>query len=109
MWAAALNRIGYETTRITNSLEALEIFSARPAAFDLVITDLVMPELTGLELAEKSRTIRPDITIIACTGYSERFNQAEIMELGIKAVLKKPLEVRQLAEAVKQVLGNTSS
>jgi PAS domain S-box-containing protein len=106
LWAAALNRLGYETTKITNSLEAMEIFSAHPEEFDLVITDLVMPELTGLELVRKARTIRPDITIIACTGYSERFGQEEIMELGIKAVLKKPLEVRQLAEVVKQVLGS---
>ncbi len=106
LWAAALNRLGYKTTKTTNSLEALEIFSERPEVFDLLITDLVMPELTGLELAREARTIRPDISIIACTGYSERFSQEEIMKLGIKAVLKKPLEVSQLAEVVNQIMGS---
>jgi nitrogen-specific signal transduction histidine kinase/ActR/RegA family two-component response regulator len=106
LWAAALNLLGYETTKITNSLEALEIFSAQPENFDLLITDLVMSGLTGMELAREARTIRPDIVIIACTGYNEKFSQEEILGLGFKAVLKKPLEVRQLVKVVEQVMGN---
>jgi PAS domain S-box-containing protein len=103
MWAEALHDLGYETTGMTNSREALEVFSTQPESFDLLITDLVMPELNGLELARQVRAIRPEIPIIACTGYSDRFSQEEIMALGVEALLKKPLEVRQLAEVVKQV------
>jgi CheY-like chemotaxis protein len=104
LWAEALNRLGYKTTNITNSPEALEIFSTHPEGFDLLITDLAMPDLNGLELARQVRTIRPGIPIIVCTGYSEKFGEEEIMALGIEKLFKKPLEVRQLTEAVEQIL-----
>lgn len=107
LWAEALNNLGYETTGITNSREALEIFSTHPEDFDLLITDLIMPDLNGLELARKVRAIRPEISIIACTGYSERFETEEIMALGIAKLFKKPLEIRRLIEVVKQILKAT--
>ena len=104
LWATALSHLGYTTTETTNSLEARHLFASHPDTFDLLITDLVMPDLNGLDLARQIRAIRPDLPIIACTGYSDRFSQEEMLALGIDALLQKPLEVRQLAEAVKKFL-----
>ena len=104
LWSTALSHLGYTTTETTNSLEARRLFASHPEDFDLLITDLVMPDLNGLDLACQIRAIRADLPIIACTGYSDRFSQEEMRALGIDALLQKPLEVRQLAEAVKQFL-----
>ncbi len=104
LWSTALSHLGYTTTGITSSLEARRIFASHPENFDLLITDLVMPDLNGLDLARQIRAIRPDLPIIACTGYSNRFRQEEMLALGIDVLLQKPLEVRQLAEAVKKFL-----
>jgi PAS domain S-box-containing protein len=104
LWSTALSRLGYATTTTTNSLEAQHILTSHPEQFDLLITDLLMPDLNGLDLSRQIRAIRPDFPIIAVTGYSDRFSREEMLSLGIDAFLPKPLEVRQLVEAVKQII-----
>ena len=99
-----LESLGYNVVGQTNSTDALEIFRAHPDAFDLVITDMTMPGLTGIELAQKLMSIRPDIPIILCTGFSELINEKRARELGIRQFLMKPFVIDKLAKEIRGVL-----
>ena len=99
-----LNRLGYTVTATTDSLEALALFRKRPDAFDLVITDMTMPKLTGDKLAVRLKAIRADVPIILCTGYSQHINAPKARALGLQAVVMKPLSLKVLGEAVRQAL-----
>jgi signal transduction histidine kinase/CheY-like chemotaxis protein len=97
-------RLGYEVVAETNSIKALELFRRDPEGFDLVITDTIMPNLPGDKLAKELIAIRPDIPIIICTGYSEQFEDEKAESLGIKAIVMKPLLIKDLAQTVREVL-----
>jgi len=99
-----LNMLGYEVEVRTSPIEALEAFRAHPQTFDVVITDMTMPQLTGLNLARKILEIRPDIPIILCTGFSEQANEQAAIALGIRALLLKPLVIMSLASTLRNVL-----
>ena len=99
-----LEGLGYEVVTRTSSIEALELFKARPDRFDLVITDMTMPNLTGSQLALKLAKIRPDIPIILCTGFSHEITEEKSKEMGIKAFLFKPILREVMAETVRRVL-----
>jgi CheY-like chemotaxis protein len=99
-----LERLGYKVTIRTSSLEALELFMEQPDKFDLVVTDMTMPNMTGDELAAKLMSIRADIPVILCTGYSERISRERAQELGIKEFILKPIVMRELAKTVRSVL-----
>ena len=101
---AALERLGYSVTALTDSMEALKLFSVDPSRFDLVITDQTMPNLTGLHLARKLMAIRTNIPIILCTGHSDSVSPEKAKDAGIKDFLMKPLGKQQLAEAIRKVL-----
>jgi PAS domain S-box-containing protein len=103
MGTAILEELGYKVTTETDSLRALEVFSARPNEFDLIITDYTMPNLTGLDLAKKIRRLRPDIPILLCTGFSEKITPNSVKELGI-GLLMKPYGMGQISEAVRKIL-----
>lgn len=96
--------LGYRVTAKTSSQEALKVFSERPDRFDLVITDLTMPNLTGDELAKEILAIRSDTPIILCTGYSEKILPDRAEELGIKKVVLKPTIMEEIARIVRSVL-----
>jgi len=96
--------LGYEVVAKTNSLEALETFRSQPEDFDLVITDMTMPELTGTDLARELLVIRPEIPIILCTGFSEFVNAQQSEALGIRAFIHKPYTIAGLAEVVHKTL-----
>ncbi|MBW1738129.1 MAG: response regulator, partial [Deltaproteobacteria bacterium] len=81
-------------------------FRIKPDQFDLVITDMTMPQMTGDRLARELMQIRPDIPIIICTGYSERITEGKAKGMGIKAFVMKPLVMRDLANTVRKALGN---
>jgi PAS domain S-box-containing protein len=100
-----LERLGYDVTTSTDSLEALETFRAQPDAFDLVITDQRMPGLTGMQLAAELMQIRSDISIILCTGFSEVVDGNKAKAGGIREFMMKPFSARQLAETIRRVLG----
>jgi PAS domain S-box-containing protein len=104
---AALERLGYSVTALTDSTEALKLFSSDPSRFDLVITDQTMPKLTGMDLARKLLTIRNNIPIILYTGHSDSTSREKAKEAGIREFLMKPLEKQQLAEAIRRVLQTT--
>ena len=99
-----LGHLGYDVVTKTSSMEALDLFRTRHNRFDLVVTDLTMPFMTGDKLAEELMKIRPDIPIILCTGYSERLSEDEIRKLGIRTLLIKPIELEELSRTVRNVL-----
>jgi len=99
-----LERLGYDVSIRTSSVEALELFMEQPEKFDLVITDMTMPNMTGDELAARLMNIRADIPVILCTGYSERISRERAHGLGIKEFVLKPIVMRELAKTVRKVL-----
>jgi CheY-like chemotaxis protein len=99
-----LVRLGYRVTTRTDSREALGLFSQKPDDFDLVITDMTMPAMTGDVLAAKIISIRPDIPVIVCTGFSERIDKETIKKIGIKELAMKPLAMKDIAEMIRRVL-----
>ena len=99
-----LEQLGYEVVAKRGSVQALELFRAEPDRFDLVITDMTMPHMTGDKLARELMKIRPQIPIILCTGHSIRVSEEKAKDIGIKAFVMKPLVMRNLAETVRKVL-----
>jgi PAS domain S-box-containing protein len=99
-----LERLGYKVTSRASSTEALELFKAKPNQFDLVITDMTMPYMTGERLAGELMNIRSDIPVIICTGYSDRISEEKAKGMGIRAFVMKPLVIRGLAKTVREVL-----
>jgi PAS domain S-box-containing protein len=102
-----LERLGYQVTVRTSSIEALEAFRASMDKFDLVITDLTMPNMTGDKLAEELMNIRPDIPIILCTGFSENMSKKRAESLGIKGFLMKPIVTSELAKLIRDVINKS--
>ncbi len=103
-----LKRLGYTVTARTSSLEALHEFRDDPDRFDVVITDMTMPNLTGIQLAGEIHRIRPDIPIILCTGFSEVIDEDKAAALGIHAFVMKPVVRDQLAAIIRKVLDGDS-
>jgi signal transduction histidine kinase/ActR/RegA family two-component response regulator len=99
-----LKSLGYRIVTRTSSLEALELFRAQPDRFDMIITDLTMPNLTGDKLSEELISIRKDIPIIICTGFSDHKIEESINTIGIKGMLMKPIVRADLAQMVRKVL-----
>ncbi|MGA2333113.1 MAG: PAS domain S-box protein [Syntrophales bacterium] len=99
-----LSGLGYEVTGRTSSPEALQVFRNRPDSFDLVITDMTMPNMTGSELAQQLMRIRPDIPVILCTGFSEEVTQEKARAIGVREFIMKPIVRRQIAEAIRRAL-----
>jgi PAS domain S-box-containing protein len=99
-----LERLGYQITARTSSVEALEAFRANPAAFDLVITDMTMPNMMGDQFAKKLMAIKPGIPVIICTGFSEKMSPEKSDRLGIKGFLMKPVVKSEMARMVRNVL-----
>ena len=95
--------LGYKVTALTNSVEALEVFRTKPDHFDLVITDMIMPKMTGEVLAKELIAIRPDIPVILCTGYSEGIVKNRAEEMG-GAFLVKPFDLYELGKAIHKML-----
>ncbi len=100
-----LGFLGYEIVVRTSSEEALKLFRDEGSTFDLVISDMVMPQMTGKELAEEVFKIRPDIPFILCTGFSDMITEAQAKEIGICNYIMKPFDLRKLAVIIRQVLG----
>jgi len=103
-----LERLGYHVTARTSSIEALEAFRAAPDKFDLIITDMTMPNMTGVELAKKIIEIRPDISMIICTGFSEKISADKAKAMGIHGYVMKPVVKSELAKKIRGVLDDKS-
>ncbi len=99
-----LERLGYKVEAKTCPLEALELFRSMPDNFDLVITDMTMPKMTGDQLAKEILNIRSDIPIILCTGFSEKISEEKAKGIGVRQYIEKPLNKHDLAVAIRKVL-----
>ena len=99
-----LERLGYSVVSRTSSVEALEAFRANPDKFDLVITDLAMPNMAGDRLAPELVKIRSDIPILLCTGFSQLMPEEKTNTIGIKGVIMKPILIKDLADKIRKVL-----
>ncbi len=99
-----LERLGYTVTTMTDSREALKTFFAGPFLFDLVITDHSMPQMSGVQLAKEFLSVRGDIPVILCTGYSDAVNSETARAEGINDFLMKPLSKEELAIAIRKAL-----
>lgn len=99
-----LTRLGYSVDSKINPLDALSDFKSAPDSFDLLISDMTMPNLTGDQFALEIKAIRSDIPIIICTGFSERMDDQKADHLGISGILIKPIVRSEMAKMVRKVL-----
>ncbi len=106
---AQLEKLGYEVATKIDGRQALEQFKSNPAYFDLVITDMTMPKISGDKLAMELMKIRPDIPIILCTGYSDRICKEKADEIGIEEFVYKPFTLEKLAITVRIVLDRSKN
>jgi PAS domain S-box-containing protein len=99
-----LERFGYQVTIRTSSIEALELFRSQPDDFDLVITDMTMPHMTGDRLALELMSVRPELPVVICTGYSEKITQELLDRWNIKALILKPIIRNELLISIRGIL-----
>ena len=99
-----LTKIGYDVTTLTDSVKALELFASDPEAFDLIITDLGMPKMNGIELSKQILGKKANVPILLCTGFSEGITQDVLQNIGIKEMVMKPLIATELADIVKNAM-----
>lgn len=104
----ALTTLGYNVNATTDSNDALKRFLENPRDFDIVITDMTMPVMTGRELASEILSVRPDIPILICTGYNETIDKDSVIKMGIKDLLTKPISLHEIAGKIYDVLHNRS-
>ena len=104
-----LRDLGYSATTCTDPMEAFLLFKRDPMAFDLVVTDMTMPTLTGDRLAEKLLALRPDLPIVLCTGFSEKIDAARASRIGIVELVHKPFEWSHLSAILRQHVGRMAS
>lgn len=99
-----LRKSGYSVTGTTDPMQAFELFEDNPDFFDLIISDMTMPQMTGAEFAEKIKAIRSDIPIIICTGHSSLLDEKKARETGISAFLMKPVSAETLRTTIRDVI-----
>lgn len=101
---AILKKLGYRTHSFSAPVAALDHLREQPDRFDLVITDMTMPVMTGVDFSREVMAVRPDLPIVLCTGYSEIINEAGAKEIGVQAFVMKPLEIREFAALLRKIL-----
>lgn len=106
--AELLRSLGYQVSGWTSSVEALKHFQENPEGYDLVLTDLTMPQMTGTEMSAQIKKIRPEVPIILFTGYSERLSREAAVDAGIDEYCMKPVALRELAHTVSRLLAHRS-
>jgi PAS domain S-box-containing protein len=101
-----LESLGYSVVSVTDSLEALEVFRHDPDRFDLIITDMTMPRMTGEALSREIWSLRPAMPIVLCTGYSEQIEKERALQMGFKDFAMKPIVIEDLARIIRRALGH---
>jgi DNA-binding NtrC family response regulator len=104
IYSQMLGRLGYRVVARTDPLEALDTFRSDPNAYDLVVTDMTMPKLTGDQLATEVLKMRQDVPVILCTGFSEQMTEAKALRLGIKDFIMKPINKTEIARKIRKAL-----
>ena len=105
MLGEVMRYAGFEVESYTDSPQALLKFKQDPSAFDLLLTDQTMPQMTGTELAQAVMSIRPEFPVVLCSGYSAEVDEDAALAMGIRAYLAKPLDTGRLMRTVDQLLG----
>ncbi len=106
MFRLLMRSIGHTCEAVDSPRDAIERFRAAPDAYDLVITDFLMPEMDGNELASRLMEIRPGIPVIVLTGSPDSADRREACRLGVRAYLEKPVDRSFLAGVISDVLTN---
>ena len=99
-----LGSLGYDVVTCANAADALELFRSNPDGFDIVITDMTMPEMTGDRMAAEMMRIRSDLPVIVCNGSNELLSTQRVQEVGIRALLMKPFLKNEAAKIIRDVL-----
>lgn len=99
-----IERLGYKVTAFNSSREALKVFKNNPDAFQLVLTDMTMPQMTGDVMARKMLQVKPGLPIIILSGYSEKIDRTSVAEIGIFCLIEKPARQKNLAECIRNAL-----
>ncbi len=99
-----LKRLGYQVEMRLNPIEVLELFKSTPNSFDMVITDMTMPQMTGAKLAERLKAIRSDLPVIICTGHSAVIDEEKAKQLGIDGFVMKPVSKLKMAKTIRKIL-----
>jgi PAS domain S-box-containing protein len=101
-----LNRLGYRVSGFASPVEALNAFRSHPHDFDVVVTDLSMPVMSGFDLARALLEIRPDVPIVMTSGYVRPEDQEMAFRLGIRDLILKPNTVSELGRILDELLGD---
>jgi nitrogen-specific signal transduction histidine kinase/CheY-like chemotaxis protein len=109
MTSETLELLGYRTTHCLTGSEAIQAFRQEPERFDLLITDMTMPKMTGVDLMTAMRKIRPNLPTILCTGFSELIDKEKAFTCGFQGYLMKPIMMSDLARAVRDALDTETS
>jgi two-component system cell cycle sensor histidine kinase/response regulator CckA len=104
--ARLLERLGYRVTARPNPVEALETFGRDPSAYPLVLTDLTMPTMTGVDLARQILIASPDTRVVMMSGYSPTWNLESLKQIGVRDLLMKPITLLALSSSVRNALDN---
>ena len=104
-----LERLGYRVSGFVDAELALAAFRARPQHFDVVVTDLSMPRMSGFDLAEALQAIRPDVPIVMTTGYVKREDQERAVRMGLRDLILKPDTIEQLGQVLDQVFNHAGA
>ncbi len=99
-----LEKFGYKVSLFENGADAFSEFEKDPHQFDLAITDMTMPGITGYELAMKFLKIRPDFPILLCTGYSENISESKAIQAGIRKFIRKPIANIALSQIIREAM-----
>ncbi len=99
-----LSSEGFKVKVFNDSRKALKSVRKNRETFDLIITDLTMPQMTGLEFSKEVKKINPNIPIILLTGYNKELDEKSRTEFNIKKILMKPINIENLLKEIKEVL-----
>ena len=102
-----LSGLGYQVSTFSSSIKALASFRKDPLKYDLLLTDMTMPDMDGTELTANILKLRPDIPTILCTGHFELIDEKKTAEYGLHAFLEKPVKPITLATILRQLFDNS--
>jgi CheY-like chemotaxis protein len=103
-----LAKLGYAVESRTHVMDALDLVRSQPRQFDLVITDLNMPTMSGIDFALQLAQIRPDLPVVLTTGYTGSLRIEQIRALGLRDMLLKPLSIHDLGDALHRIFTEKS-
>ena len=104
-----LERLGYKVSAMTSSLKALELFKEDPQRYDLLLTDLILPQMSGDKLVLEIIEIRPDMPVIIISGFTDMIDNDKFKQISSKAFMPKPFQPQELVKTVRQVLDRNVS